>query len=77
MQLSEYEIKALNKLGESIQDGKWSNSGLVQLIELCGSYLNLMSIQEYANLKSKSYNGIKKTKKVTKILKHKFIIENE
>lgn len=77
MQLSEYEIKALNKLGESIRENRWSNNGLVQLIELCGSYLNIMSIQDYADIKGKSYNGIKKTKKVTEILKHKFIIDNE
>ena len=30
-QLSEYEQLALNKLGQSIHDGKWSNTGLVQL----------------------------------------------
>lgn len=37
-QLTEYEQKALNKLGESIQSGKWSNDGLVQLIELVGDF---------------------------------------
>lgn len=32
--LTEYETLALHKLGESIHNGKWSNEGMVQLIEL-------------------------------------------
>lgn len=40
-QLTQYEILALQKLGESIHQGKWSNDGMVQLIELVSEYLNL------------------------------------
>lgn len=47
-QLSQYEILALKKLGEAIQHGRWSNEGLVQLIELAGDYLNLQTIPAYA-----------------------------
>ena len=46
--LSDYELLAINKLGDSIQNGKWSNDGLVQLIELAGSFLNLQTIPDYA-----------------------------
>ena len=76
-QLSEYETKSLQKLGEAIFQGKWSNEGLVQLIELAGDFLNPVSIQEYADSVGKSYNGIKKTKKTTVLLGHKYIIDNE
>ena len=76
-QLSEYENKALQKLGETIHDGKWSNEGLVQLIELAASFLNLQTIQQYANSKGKTYNGIKKTKETTVILGNKYIIDND
>lgn len=76
-QLTEYETKSLQKLGESIFQGKWSNEGLVQLIELIETYLNPLSIQEYADKTGKSYNGIKKTKKSVILLKHKFIIDND
>lgn len=76
-QLSEYEQKALQKLGETIHDGKWSNDGLVQLIELAVQYLNLQTIQQYADSKGKTYNGIKKTKETTVILGNKYIIEND
>lgn len=76
-QLSEYENKALHKLGESIHDGKWSNEGLVQLIELAAQYLNLQTIQEYADSKGKTYNGIKKTKEIKIVLGKKYIIDNK
>jgi hypothetical protein len=75
--LSDYERKSLQKLGESIYQGKWSNDGLVQLIELSSDHLNLLSIQEYADKIGKSYNGIKKTRKTVKLLNHKYIIDNE
>jgi len=77
MQLTEYEQLALNKFCKSMQNEKWSNEGLVQLIELAGSFLNIKSIQEYANFIGKSYNGIKKTKEVTIIFGNKYIIDND
>lgn len=60
MQLSDYENKALSKLGESIHDGQWSNDGMVQLIELCGDYLNIASIQEFADRNGISYQAARK-----------------
>lgn len=76
-QLSEYEQKALNKLGESIMEGKWSNEGMVQLIELCGKFLNPLTIQQYADKYGKTYNGIKKTQTTVLLLGNKFILDNE
>lgn len=52
IELSQYEILALQKLNESIQQGKWSNEGLVQLIELAGDYLNLQTIPDYVLAKN-------------------------
>lgn len=63
MQPSEYEQKAINKLGESIQQGKWSNQGMVQLIELLGDFLNPLSIQEFADHRHISYQAAKKHSK--------------
>lgn len=76
-QLSDYETKSLLKLGEAIFQGKWSNEGLVQLIELAADYLHPVSIQKYADSVEKTYNGIKKTKKITVLLGHKYIIDND
>ena len=76
-QLTEYELKSLNKFGESIQDGKWSNAGLVQLIELSGAFLNLKTIPDYCKATGISYNGAKKCRNVKEIFGVKFIIDNE
>ena len=74
--LSEYETLALQKLGQSIQSGKWSNDGLVQLIELAGDYLNPLSIQEFADEKGISYQAARKHKQ-TILFRQKFIINND
>lgn len=76
-QLSEYEKQSLDKLGETIHAGKWSNEGLVKMIELVCMYLNPIPIQQYANQRGKTYNGIKKTIPAVRILGQKFIIDNE
>lgn len=73
--LSEYELLALNKLGVSIHDGRWSNSGLVKLIELVGDYLNPLSIQEFAYERNMSYQAARKHKQ-TILFRQKFIIDN-
>jgi hypothetical protein len=77
--MSEYEIKALHKLGETVFEGKWSNEGLVQLIELAGGFLNLMTIADYANKHNVSYQASKKDtqyRKNTTIFNTKYVIDN-
>jgi len=76
MQLSEYEQKAINKLGESIHLGKWSNQGMVKLIELVSDYLNPLTIQEYADAHGISYQAARKHRQ-TEILRQKRIIDND
>jgi hypothetical protein len=76
LKLSDYEILALKKLGEAIHQGKWSNEGLVQLIELSGDYLNALTIQEYADAHGISYQAARKRKQ-TEILRQKRIIDND
>lgn len=75
--LSEYELLSLKKLGQSIQSGKWSNDGLVQLIELSGEFLNLQTIPDYAKSRNLSYNGVKKTRIIKEIKGVKFVIDND
>jgi len=76
-QLSEYEKLSIRRLGESIVSGKWSNDGLVQLIELAGDYLNLKTIPDYAKAQKLSYNGVKKTRMIKEIKGVKFVIDND
>ena len=74
--MTEYEQKAINKLGEAIQLGKWSNQGMVQLIELIGDFLNPLSIQEFADRRHISYQDARKHKQ-TILLRKKFIVDND
>lgn len=74
--LSEYELNSLNKLGSSIQSGKWSNEGLVQLLELCSDYLNLTTLAEYARRNNLTYNGAKKRNLTKRILGINFVVDN-
>lgn len=67
----------LKKLGKSITEGKWSNDGLIQLIELAGDFLNLQTIPDYAAAKKLSYNGVKKTRTIVEIKGVKFVIDND
>lgn len=76
-ELSEYEQNSLNKLGQSIQEGKWSNKGLVQLIELVNTFLQLETIAAHAKRVGKSYNGIKKRNNHIIMMGKKYIFNND
>jgi len=75
--MTDYEKDILAKLEKMIVEKGVSNEFLVQLIELAGGYLNLMTIADYAKGKSMSYNGVKKCRNVVKIFKTKYVIDNE
>jgi hypothetical protein len=53
------------------------NDSLVQIIELCGEYLNIQTISDYARTFNISYNGAKNNRDVKEIFNVKFIIDNE
>lgn len=73
----EYQERALQKLGESIHDGKWDSDSLVQLIELAGAYANLRTIPNYAKEHGLTYNGVKKTRKIVTLFGVKFVCESD
>ena len=50
---------------------------LVQLCELCGQYLNLKTVAQYAKANGKSYNGAKYFRKNIELFGKKFIIDND
>jgi len=76
-QLTQYEKLALQKLSESIFNGKWSNEGLIKLVQLIEPYLNAKSIAQYAKEYEMSYNGVKKCRKHELFFGEKYIIDNE
>ncbi|MFO7864507.1 MAG: hypothetical protein R6U85_10935 [Salinivirgaceae bacterium] len=77
MQLSKYEEDSINKFGKSVQNGQWSNEGLLQLIEVAGNFLNLQTIPRYQEKTGMSYNGVKDYRNVHKIFGVKMVIDNE
>lgn len=69
--------KICDHLSQRIENGELSNADLVQLIELCGKYLNLKTISEYAKKNNMSYNGVKKARKIVKLFGNKYVIDND
>ena len=69
-------MKILNEIGTLKMEGKLDNSELVQIIELCGSFLNLQTISQYAKDHGKSYNGVKKHRNVIELFGCKLVIDN-
>lgn len=67
----------VNKIGVTIFNGDLSNEELVQIIELCGSYLNLKTISDYSRDNNISYNGVKKCRNIVNIFNTKYVIDNE
>lgn len=56
--------------------GELENDDLVQIIELCGKFLNLETIPNYAKKNNISYNGVKKCRPIVKMFEVKFVIDN-
>lgn len=71
--------KLLKFISEKFVEGELDNESLVQIIELCGDYLNLKTISDYARAKGMNYNGAKKPTKqrrIKQIFGVKFVIDN-
>jgi hypothetical protein len=68
--------KTLRFILEKFETGELDNDSLVQIIELCGFYLNLETIPNYAKRNKLSYNGVKKHRIIKKIFDVKFVIDN-
>ena len=67
----------VNRFEKHIYDGKVSNDELVQIIAMCGEYLNLKTISDYCRNTGTSYNGAKNFRNKVELFGVKFIIDNE
>lgn len=79
LQLSEYEVNAINKFGESVHNGKWSNEGLVKLIEQADDFLNIKTVPDYSKHTGISDVAARKDtffRKNRTIFNTKYIIDN-
>jgi hypothetical protein len=75
--MSKLKDKLLINIHKGMDNNMLSNNDLVQIIELCGSYLNLSTIPEYAKKNNISYNGAKKFRNIKKIFGTKYVIDND
>jgi hypothetical protein len=69
--------KLLSFVEKKFINDELDNDSLVQLIELCGRYLNLQTIPDYAKEHNMSYNGVKKCRQIINIFNTKFVIDNK
>ena len=67
----------ITRFEKYIFDGNVSNEELVQIIEVCGQYLNLKTISDYCKVNNISYNGAKNFRTKIELFGVKFIIDNE
>lgn len=75
--MTDAEINTIDRLGKYIHEGNLSNEAIVKIIELCGDFLNLKTISDYAKENNISYNGAKRFRTNVTLFNTKFIIENE
>jgi hypothetical protein len=76
-QTTENTTKLLKFVAEKFEKNELDNDSLLQLIELCGNYLNIQSIADYSKANGMSYNGVKNHRQVIEIFKQKFVIDND
>jgi len=57
--------------------GVLSNLDMVEIIQLCGGYLNLMTISAYAKENNMSYEGVKKCRNIIVLFGNKYVIDND
>jgi hypothetical protein len=69
--------KLLQFISEKYEKGHLDNDSLIQLIALAGDYLNLRTIQTYADEHGMSYNGVKKFRKIKTLFGTKYVIDND
>ena len=70
-------IKTLNWIYSKVQSGELDNKTLVQIIELCGRFLNLETIPDYCKRTGLSYNGVKNHREIVELFNCKFVIDND
>ena len=76
MEKTENTKKLLKFISQKFEGDELDNDSLVQIIELCGMYLNLHTISSYAKAHNLSYNGVKNHREVIKMWGCKLVVDN-
>jgi len=69
--------KLIDFTASKLEQGELNNNTIVQLIELCVDYGNILTIQDYAKKHGMSYNGVKNFRNIILIAGKKFVLDND
>jgi hypothetical protein len=75
--VNQKEKDMLTRFDKMLHDNGASNEFLLAITSTCFDYLNPLSIPEYKTKYGMSYNGAKKCRKTTTILRKKYILDNQ
>jgi len=76
-EIIEKQNKLIAFVANKFQSGELDNEALVELFKAMGSYLNLMTISDYAKANNMSYQGVSSCRKIETIFGVKFVIDND
>lgn len=68
--------KLLNFVSDKFMAGELDNQSMVEFIKLSGSFLNLMTIADYARTNKMSYEGAKRFRHTEEIFGVRFVVDN-
>lgn len=74
--IKENTDKLLSFVAHKFEANELDNASLVELIKLSGTYLNLMTIPDYAKANGLSYQGVKTCRHIERLFGAKFVIDN-
>lgn len=77
METTENTEKLKKFISEKFAKGEINNESMVEIIKLCGDYLNLMTPSNYARENNMSYPGVVKCRNIINLFGCKFVIDNE
>ena len=77
MQMTEYEQRNLEAFEKSINEGKWSNDGMVSMLKLLETYLGLKRVSEFAKEEGKSTQALRRRSNIIKLCGYAMAIDNE
>lgn len=77
LEIKQNTDKLINFVSAKFENGELDNESILELFKVMGKYLNLQTIQAYANENNLTYQGVKAGRKIETIFGVKFVIENK
>ena len=76
LNVSELGQSCCNRIDEYVMDGRLSNDDLLQIIAVCGDYLNLKTRAAYASANGVCYNTAKNHRRNVRLFEVDFVVDN-